>query len=106
MLTAPDWFLSVGRKDDVITLSTGKAHDNILAFKDFSILKRLKGEKIVPLLQEGQIAAHPLVQGCIMFGRERAQAGLLVEPRSDLDMDEAEFRSAIKYVISIELKFY
>ncbi|EKM51563.1 uncharacterized protein PHACADRAFT_212203 [Phanerochaete carnosa HHB-10118-sp] len=49
----------VGRKDDVIILSTG--------------------EKIVPIPQEGHIGTCPMVMGCLMFGREREQAGLLVE---------------------------
>ncbi|KIP12187.1 hypothetical protein PHLGIDRAFT_62555 [Phlebiopsis gigantea 11061_1 CR5-6] len=49
----------VARKDDVITLSTG--------------------EKIVPIAQESRINASPLVSGCVMFGREQEQAGLLVE---------------------------
>ncbi|GJE96032.1 acetyl-CoA synthetase-like protein [Phanerochaete sordida] len=57
----PGLWKIVGRKDDVITLSTG--------------------EKIVPLPQEGCIMASPLVAGCVMFGRERAQAGVLIEPR-------------------------
>ena len=37
------------------------------------------GEKIVPIAQEGRVNASPLVSGCVMFGREQAQAGLLVE---------------------------
>ena len=38
------------------------------------------GEKVVPLPQEGTVGASPLVAGCAMFGREREQAGILVEP--------------------------
>ena len=37
------------------------------------------GEKIVPLPQEAHISLHPMVHGCLMFGRQREQAGLLVE---------------------------
>ncbi|KAF9810700.1 hypothetical protein IEO21_06834 [Rhodonia placenta] len=49
----------VGRVDDVIVLSNG--------------------EKIVPLQQEGHIAAHPWVKGALMFGRGREQPGVIVE---------------------------
>jgi hypothetical protein len=41
-----------------------------------------------------------------MFGHQRTQAGLLIEPRPDLGMDEAKFRNAIKYVLFAELKFF
>ncbi|GJF00089.1 acetyl-CoA synthetase-like protein [Phanerochaete sordida] len=58
--TKPDLWRIVGRKDDVIILSTG--------------------EKIVPAHQEAYIIASPLVAGCVMFGREREQPGILVEP--------------------------
>ena len=37
------------------------------------------GEKIVPLPQEGYITANPIVAGCVMFGREHEQAGILIE---------------------------
>ena len=51
---------SVGRADDVIALASG--------------------EKIVPIPMEGIIVTSPFVQGVIMFGRERNQVGVLVEP--------------------------
>ncbi|GJE97028.1 acetyl-CoA synthetase-like protein [Phanerochaete sordida] len=57
--TKHDLWRIVGRKDDVIILGTG--------------------EKIVPLTQEGVVLSSPLVAGCVMFGREREQAGILVE---------------------------
>jgi long-subunit acyl-CoA synthetase (AMP-forming) len=38
------------------------------------------GEKIVPGPTEGTLLAYPSVRGVVMFGRERSQAGLLVEP--------------------------
>ncbi|EKM57056.1 uncharacterized protein PHACADRAFT_208208 [Phanerochaete carnosa HHB-10118-sp] len=49
----------VGRKDDVIVLGAG--------------------EKVVPLPQEGVLNAHSAVTGAVMFGRGRAQCGVLVE---------------------------
>ncbi|EKM52250.1 uncharacterized protein PHACADRAFT_211524 [Phanerochaete carnosa HHB-10118-sp] len=61
--TKPDLWKIVGRKDDVITLSTG--------------------EKIVPIPQEAYIASIPLIDGCMMFGREREQPGILIEPRPE-----------------------
>lgn len=59
------------------------------------------GEKIVPLAQERAICASPLVAGAVMFGRERAQPGVLVEPASPRVVDPrdavalAAFRSEI-----------
>jgi hypothetical protein len=41
------------------------------------------GEKIVPIPQEGFVSASPLVMGCIMFGREREQPGILIEPTAE-----------------------
>ncbi|EKM50011.1 uncharacterized protein PHACADRAFT_130503 [Phanerochaete carnosa HHB-10118-sp] len=79
--TKPNLWRIVGRKDDVIILSTG--------------------EKIVPVSQEGYIAASPLVSGCMMFGREREQPGIIVEPQPAHAVDPndmaalAEFRNKI-----------
>ncbi|TCD66635.1 putative NRPS-like protein biosynthetic cluster [Steccherinum ochraceum] len=71
----------VGRTDDVIVLGTG--------------------EKIVPLAQEGFIGALPFVKGVVMFGRARAQAGVLIElhPNAVIDPNDekalADFRNTI-----------
>lgn len=43
----------------------------------------MSGEKIVPVAQEGRVNASPLVSGCVMFGWEQAQAGLLIEIRPE-----------------------
>lgn len=81
---------SVGRKDDVITLSTG--------------------EKIVPLAQENRISASPVVSSCIMFGRGQEQAGLLVEVAVDFSFgpsDEAalaNFRNQLWYVRILQME--
>ncbi len=64
------------------------------------------GEKIVPLQQEEHITINPLVIGTLMFGREREQAGLLVEPHPERVIDPndegalAEFRNKIWYVLA------
>ncbi|THG99107.1 hypothetical protein EW026_g3199 [Hermanssonia centrifuga] len=60
----------VGRKDDVLVLSTG--------------------EKIVPLHQEEQITANPMIMGALMFGREREQAGILIEPNPEFAIDPTD----------------
>ena len=71
----------MGRKDDVISLSTG--------------------EKIVPLAQEGRIGADARVAGALMFGRQREQAGILIEPTAEYAFDPSyealvvEFRNRI-----------
>jgi hypothetical protein len=65
-----DRFPSVGRLDDVIILSSG--------------------EKTVPAPIEEAIAADPLVKSAVMFGRERDQVGVLIEPAVTLNAGEEE----------------
>lgn len=60
----------VGRSDDVLILANG--------------------EKTVPGPLEGMILAHPMVQGAIMFGRERNQVGVLVEPKAQYAFDPSD----------------
>ena len=56
------------------------------------------GEKMVPVPMENIIISSPLLQGVVMFGRERNQVGVLVEPRPEHAVDVldenavAEFR--------------
>jgi hypothetical protein len=86
------WFSrcgSVGRADDVIILASG--------------------EKTVPAPMESVILSCPLVQGTVMFGRERNQVGVLVEPRPEHFIDVrddkavAEFRNRIWYVFAMPM---
>ncbi|KAF9238231.1 putative nonribosomal peptide synthetase, partial [Melanogaster broomeanus] len=62
-----DMWRIVGRADDVIMLASG--------------------EKTVPAPMEGIIGSSPLLQGTVMFGRERNQVGILVEPRAEHVVD-------------------
>jgi hypothetical protein len=68
---------SIGRADDVIILANG--------------------EKIVPGPTEGTILAHPSVHGVVMFGRERNQAGLLVEPAEKHMFDPADEAALVAF---------
>jgi hypothetical protein len=68
---------SVGRVDDVLILANG--------------------EKIVPGPTEGILLAHPFVQGAVMFGRERNQAGLLVEPAEYHEIDPTDEAALAAY---------
>ncbi|KAF9238227.1 acetyl-CoA synthetase-like protein [Melanogaster broomeanus] len=58
-------------------------------------------DKTVPAPMEGIIGSSPLLQGTVMFGRERNQVGILVEPRLEHVVDIrddkaiAEFRNKI-----------
>ena len=76
---------SVGRADDVIIMASG--------------------EKTVPAPMESIIGSSPLVQGVVMFGRERNQVGVLIEPSPGraIDVNDeravAEFRNQIWYVL-------
>ncbi|KAH7890602.1 putative nonribosomal peptide synthetase [Phlebopus sp. FC_14] len=77
-----DLWRIVGRTDDVITLASG--------------------EKAVPAPMESIITSSPILQGAVMFGRERNQVGILVEPRSDVgacvgsDMSRSEHRPFVE----------
>lgn len=74
-------FPSVGRMDDVIVLSSGY--------------------KAAPSNTEAVIASCPYISGAVMFGRERSQVGILVEPSMgnfiDVNDDEqvARFRNQV-----------
>ncbi|KAF8550426.1 acetyl-CoA synthetase-like protein, partial [Imleria badia] len=80
-----DLWKIVGRADDVIILASG--------------------EKTVPAPMEGIISSSPFVQGVLMFGRERNQVGVIVEPRPEhvvnIGDDDAitEFRNKIWPVV-------
>ncbi|KII87501.1 hypothetical protein PLICRDRAFT_257848 [Plicaturopsis crispa FD-325 SS-3] len=65
--TKPDLAKIVGRLDDVLILSSG--------------------EKTVPAPMEHTILESPIVQGAIMFGRQRNQVGILLEPHPDHAID-------------------
>ncbi|KAG6896087.1 putative secondary metabolism biosynthetic enzyme [Termitomyces sp. T32_za158] len=60
----------VGRIDDVIVHSSG--------------------EKTVPAPMEAIVVSDPLVHGAVIFGRERVQAGILIEPKPEamIDVDD------------------
>ncbi|KAH7912704.1 acetyl-CoA synthetase-like protein [Hygrophoropsis aurantiaca] len=57
----------VGRTDDVLMLASG--------------------EKTVPAPMESIIGSSPFIKGVVMFGRERNQVGILVEPHDDHIVD-------------------
>lgn len=68
----------IGRVDDVIIMANG--------------------EKVVPGPMEGAITSHPLVAGAVMFGRERNQVGVLVEPVGEwsVDLDDEKGQNTFK----------
>ncbi|OAX31791.1 putative aminoadipate reductase [Rhizopogon vinicolor AM-OR11-026] len=71
----------VGRIDDVLILSSG--------------------EKTVPAPMENLVGASSYVNGTVMFGRQRNQVGIIIEPRAgyEIDVDDetqlAEFRNKV-----------
>ncbi|KAG7406178.1 Non-canonical non-ribosomal peptide synthetase FUB8 [Fusarium oxysporum f. sp. rapae] len=71
--TKPGLWASHGRSDDVVVLSNGY--------------------KISPLDTEALVTSHPAVDGCLMIGSGKPQAGLLIElkdPTIKRDGDDAE----------------
>nr|GAT45909.1 acetyl-CoA synthetase-like protein [Mycena chlorophos] len=78
--TKPHLYRIVGRLDDVLIMANG--------------------EKTVPGPMEDIITASPLVAGAVMFGRERNQVGVLVEPTRPVAPESVpEFRNAIWGVV-------
>ncbi|KAJ7671148.1 acetyl-CoA synthetase-like protein [Mycena rosella] len=83
--TKPDLFRIVGRLDDVLIMANG--------------------EKTVPGPMEDIIMASPAIMGAVMFGRERNQVGVLIEPNPQYKLDPedegqlAKFRNLIWPVV-------
>ncbi|KAJ4490659.1 acetyl-CoA synthetase-like protein [Lentinula aciculospora] len=83
--TIPNLWKIVGRIDDVII------HSN--------------GEKTVPAPIESIISASPLISGVVMFGRQRDQPGIMLEPSPTLlvdvknDAEVSKFRNLVWPVI-------
>ncbi|KIK79350.1 hypothetical protein PAXRUDRAFT_36462 [Paxillus rubicundulus Ve08.2h10] len=72
-----DMWKIIGRVDDVIMLASG--------------------EKTVPAPIESIINSSPLVKGAVMFGRERNQAGILVEPRPEHAIDVNDEKAVVEF---------
>ncbi|KAH7929522.1 putative aminoadipate reductase [Leucogyrophana mollusca] len=68
---------SVGRTDDVLTLASG--------------------EKTVPAPMESIIGSSPHVQGVVMFGRERNQVGVLVEPGEESIVNDEDKQQVMEF---------
>ncbi|KAJ7845316.1 putative aminoadipate reductase [Mycena leptocephala] len=66
----------VGRIDDVIVHSSA--------------------EKTVPAPMEGIVMSSPLVAGTVMFGRDRDQAGILIEPALAMQIDVADATQVVE----------
>ncbi|KAI1074775.1 hypothetical protein F5B20DRAFT_573887 [Whalleya microplaca] len=80
--TVPDNWIYCGRSDDVIVFSSG--------------------EKLNPTTIEELIESHPLVKGALVFGSNRFEAGLLVEPTKSLkdNIETKEFIDSVwAYVV-------
>ncbi|KAJ7625844.1 acetyl-CoA synthetase-like protein, partial [Roridomyces roridus] len=60
----------VGRLDDVVIMANG--------------------EKTVPGPMEDIILSSPFIRGAVMFGRERNQVGVLVEPHGEYQLDPSD----------------
>ncbi|KAF7340994.1 Acetyl-CoA synthetase-like protein [Mycena sanguinolenta] len=77
--TKPDLYRLrvVGRLDDVITMSNG--------------------EKTVPGPMEDVILTCPFIDATIIFGRERSQIGVLIEPAEDHTIDPGDEHQLAKY---------
>ncbi|KAJ6558269.1 acetyl-CoA synthetase-like protein [Mycena capillaripes] len=75
--TKPDLYRIVGRLDDVLIMANG--------------------EKTVPGPMEDIMMASPLIMGAIMFGRERNQVGVLIEPNPHYELDPKDEQAVPKY---------
>ncbi|KAJ7625826.1 putative nonribosomal peptide synthetase, partial [Roridomyces roridus] len=75
--TKPELFKIVGRLDDVIIMANG--------------------EKTVPGPMEDIITSSPYIRGAIMFGRERNQIGVLIEPNPQQKVDPSDEKQLAEY---------
>ncbi|KAL8881551.1 MAG: hypothetical protein Q9198_001262 [Flavoplaca austrocitrina] len=71
--TKPNLWAFKGRSDDIVVLSNGY--------------------KISPLDTEAMITTHPAVNGCLMIGTGKPQAGLLIELKNPSSRDTEVFDS-------------
>ena len=62
------------------------------------------GEKIEFTPQEGYITSSPLVYGCVMFGREREQPGILIEPQPEHAVDPNDEAALVAFRNKIWLR--
>ncbi|KAJ7439939.1 putative aminoadipate reductase [Mycena latifolia] len=75
--TKPDLFRIVGRLDDVLIMANG--------------------EKTVPGPMEDVMMASPFIRGAVMFGRERNQVGVLIEPNPQSQFDPKDEQQLAKF---------
>ncbi|KAF8215590.1 acetyl-CoA synthetase-like protein [Mycena galopus ATCC 62051] len=75
--TKPDLYKIVGRLDDVLIMANG--------------------EKTVPGPMEDVMMASPFIMGAVMFGRERNQVGVLIEPNHHYAMDPTDEQQLVKF---------
>ncbi|KAJ7865231.1 putative aminoadipate reductase [Mycena leptocephala] len=75
--TKPDLYRIVGRLDDVLIMANG--------------------EKTVPGPMEDVMMASPLVMGAVMFGRERNQVRVLIEPNPQYKLDPKDEQQIAKF---------
>ncbi|KAJ7656866.1 putative aminoadipate reductase [Mycena polygramma] len=75
--TKPDLYRIVGRLDDVLIMANG--------------------EKTVPGPMEDIMMASPLIAGAVMFGRERNQVGVLIEPSPHHQVDTEDDHQVAKF---------
>jgi acyl-coenzyme A synthetase/AMP-(fatty) acid ligase len=62
-------------------------------FRGLLIYIGIDGEKVVPGPIESALLAHPRVAGAVMFGRERNQTGILIEPADNVDLTDSAARA-------------
>ncbi|KAJ7916044.1 putative aminoadipate reductase [Mycena leptocephala] len=75
--TKPDLYRIVGRLDDVLIMANG--------------------EKTVPGPMEDIMLANPLIVGAVMFGHERNQVGVLIEPNPQHKLDPVDEQQVAKF---------
>ncbi|CAK5275142.1 unnamed protein product [Mycena citricolor] len=75
--TKPDLYRIVGRLDDVLIMANG--------------------EKTVPGPMEDILLSNPNISGAVMFGRERNQVGVLVEPSAASKVDITDPTEVAKF---------
>lgn len=116
--TKPGYYKVHGRVDDQIMLSTGEKVSSIppqlqnASLTAWSCRRRIRVLSVRPLriwlaeqhsssISEAIISKDPLIAGAVMFGRGRAQNGIIIQPAPSLGVDVTNTSAVSAYIDSI-----
>ncbi|KAF4571678.1 hypothetical protein EYR36_009021 [Pleurotus pulmonarius] len=82
--TKEGFWKPIGRKDDLLILSSGKKESEVF---EWSFLSLTHSRQVNPVPFEHILNNDPRIRGSLMFGHRRFQCGVLIELKDDLAFD-------------------